>query len=87
MVISKTTTKRIQILNDSEINELYALPNFNRTDREDYFSLDNETKKLVNELRRLETRAYFILLLGYFRSRPIVFNFSFSDVVADLEYT
>jgi TnpA family transposase len=48
--------------------------------------LDSETKKLVNELRRLETRVYFILLLGYFRSRPIIFNFSFEDVVVDLDY-
>ncbi|MDO6653308.1 DUF4158 domain-containing protein [Colwellia sp. 1_MG-2023] len=74
------------MLTSSEINELYALPNFNHTDREDYFSLDSETQKLVNELRRLETRVYFILLLGYFRSRPIIFNFSFEDVVVDLDY-
>lgn len=86
LIINKPTTKRIQILSESEINELYALPNFSLTEREDYFSLDNETKKLVNGLRRLETRAYFILLLGYFRSRPIIFNFSFLDVIADLEY-
>ena len=85
-IINKLTTKRIQILSESEINELYALPNFSRTEREDYFSLDNETKKLVNGLRRLETRAYFILLLGYFRARPIIFNFSFFDVTGDLEY-
>ncbi|MBB1352221.1 MULTISPECIES: DUF4158 domain-containing protein [unclassified Pseudoalteromonas] len=64
MIITNPTTKRIQILTSSEINELYALPNFNHTDREDYFSLDSETQKLVNELRRLETRVYFILLLG-----------------------
>ncbi len=29
---------------------------------------------------------YFILLLGYFRSRPIVFNFSFTQVSNDLDY-
>lgn len=48
--------------------------------------MDSETQKLVNELRRLETRVYFILLLGYFISRPIIFNFSFDDVAADLDY-
>nr|WP_275672820.1 Tn3 family transposase [Marinomonas algicola] len=74
------------MLSESEINELYALPNFNRKDRDDYFSLDSETQRLVNELRRIETRVYFILLLGYFRSRPIVFNFSFSQVRSDLDY-
>ncbi|WP_191603807.1 Tn3 family transposase [Marinomonas algicola] len=84
--MSSSNTKRIQILSESEINELYALPNFNRKDRDDYFSLDSETQRLVNELRRIETRVYFILLLGYFRSRPIVFNFSFSQVRSDLDY-
>ncbi|WP_366035318.1 DUF4158 domain-containing protein [Pseudoalteromonas sp. ACER1] len=74
------------MLSESEINELYALPNFNRKDRDDYFSLDSETQRLVNELRRIETRVYFILLLGYFRSRPIVFNFSFTQVSNDLDY-
>ncbi|WP_275041157.1 MULTISPECIES: Tn3 family transposase [unclassified Pseudoalteromonas] len=73
-------------MSESEINELYALPNFSRQERDDCFSLDDETQKLVNELRRTETRAYFILLLGYFRSRPIVFNFSFDKVSNDLEY-
>ncbi len=73
-------------MRQSEINELYALPNFSHADREDYFSLDNETQKIVNELRRIETRIYFILLLGYFRSRPIIFNFSFNDVKADYDY-
>jgi TnpA family transposase len=79
-------TKRIQILTSSEINELYALPSFSRTEREDYFSLDKETLLLVNTLRRTETRIYFILLLGYFRSRPIIFNFTFSDVEIDYNY-
>ena len=45
----KKTDKRIQILRKSEINELYSLPNFNHADREDYFSLDDETKKLVDK--------------------------------------
>ena len=62
------------------------MPNFSRTDREDYFSLDKETQKLVNTLRQTETRIYFILLLGYFRSRPIVFSFTFADVEADYSY-
>ncbi|MBH0063464.1 DUF4158 domain-containing protein [Pseudoalteromonas sp. NZS71] len=86
MIIAAQLTKRIQILTQSEINELYALPNFSRADREDYFSIDKETQKLINTLRQTETRIYFILLLGYFRSRPIVFNFTFADVEADYNY-
>ena len=37
-------------------------------------------------MRQTETRIYFILLLGYFRSRPIIFNFTFSDVEPDFNY-
>lgn len=81
-----STEKRIHILSDSEINELYAIPNFNHSDREDYFSLDSETRRLISSLRRYETKIYFILLLGYFRSRPIIFNFTFSQVKDDFEF-
>jgi len=60
IIITTPNTKRIHILNKSEINELYALPHFNHADREEYFSLDTETQKIVNGLRRTETRIYFI---------------------------
>jgi len=82
----KSTVRRIKILSDAEINELYGLPSFNHADREDFFSLDDETQLLVDECRRIETKCYFILLLGYFRSKPIIFNFSFSEVQSDVEY-
>ena len=65
---------------------MYALPNFSHADREEYFSLDSEIKKIINISRLIEARIYFILLLGYFRSRPIIFNFSFGDVEADFDY-
>ncbi len=48
--------------------------------------MDNETKKIINKSRLIEARIYFILLLGYFRARPIIFSFSFSDVEADYDY-
>jgi hypothetical protein len=74
------------MLSQSEITELYTLPNFNHSDREEYFSLDSDTKKIINKSRLIEARIYFIILLGYFRSRPIIFNFSFADVEADYDY-
>jgi hypothetical protein len=40
--MGKATSKRIQILSESEINELYGIPNLNHSDREDYFSLDKD---------------------------------------------
>ncbi len=84
--MAKKTDKRIQILRKSEIDELYDLPNFNHADREDYFSLDDETQKLVDKCRQLETKVYFILLLGYFRCKPIIFNFSFNEAETDVSF-
>lgn len=36
--------KRIQILTPAEINEIYDLPTFNPTDREEYFSTMQQQK-------------------------------------------
>lgn len=52
--------------------------------KEGYFSLDAETQKLVNQCRSVETKIYFILLLGYFRAKPNIFNFSFTDVMESI---
>lgn len=84
--MKQSNNKRIKILNKSEIAELYSLPTFSHSEREEYFSLDDETQKLVDECRRIDTKCYFILLLGYFRSKPIIPNFDFNAVKADLDF-
>ncbi|NMU70384.1 DUF4158 domain-containing protein, partial [Vibrio parahaemolyticus] len=84
--MKQSNNKRIKILNKSEIAELYSLPTFSHAEREEYFSLDDETQKLVDECRRIDTKCYFILLLGYFRSKPIIPNFDFNAVKADLDF-
>ncbi len=78
--------KRLKILNNAEIESLYSIPVYNHSDREDYFSMDDEVKKFTFSLRKFEARVYFILLLGYFRTKPLVHNFSASEVNDDLNY-
>ncbi|KLU14600.1 MULTISPECIES: DUF4158 domain-containing protein [Xenorhabdus] len=82
----KKNEKRLHILNPNEVRELYERPVFNHADREDYFSLDHYTAKTVAELIRLETRIYFILLLGYFRAKPVIPKFDLDEVAEDAEY-
>lgn len=84
--MANKTGKRIQIIRKFEINELYDLPDFNHADREDYFSLYNETNRLVKQCRQFKTKVYFILLLGYFHCKPIICNFSFDEVESDTNY-
>lgn len=78
--------KRIEILTEAEVDELYCVPQFTDEQREKYFDLD-EVEKVLNS-RRNEgiTNAYHILLLGYFKYKPVVLNFTVADVKADLIY-
>jgi hypothetical protein len=84
--MSKQTDKRRRILSESEINELYCLPRFNNIQREQSFSLPDEELKAVNQQSSLSSKAYFILLLGYFREKPLIAQFRFRDVQDDLKY-
>lgn len=41
--------KRIRILTNNEINELYQIPSFSAVEREEYFSLDKELIPVIIE--------------------------------------
>lgn len=84
--MSQKNEKRIHILSPNEVSELYERPVFNQADREDYFSLDTHMHKIVEGLEKLETRLYFILLVGYFRAKPVIPKFTLDDVAGDAEY-
>lgn len=79
-------SKRISILTEAEINELYAIPRFSQVEREEYFSLDDDILKEIRRMRKLAPPLYLILLIGYFRAKPVSLTFRFKDVQEDLEY-
>ena len=84
--MNKTNQKRIHILTADEIKELYLRPLFNPTEREEYFALDEETLNMLNNMDKLETRIYLILLIGYFRAKPVVPKFTLREVKDDVDY-
>lgn len=84
--MSEVKSKRISILTEAEIDELYALPKFTQKEREEYFSLDEEILREVRSMRKMGPPLYLILLIGYFRAKPVSLTFRFQDVQADLEY-
>ena len=53
--------KRLKILNKSEIQELYGLPDFTHEERVMYFSLDSLENKELENLRSNLSKVYFIL--------------------------
>ena len=81
-----TNIKRISLLSETEINDLYARPEFNHDERKLYFTINELERDALKHYSNVRTRVYFILQLGYFKAKQQFFKFSFEDVRDDVEY-
>lgn len=79
-------TKRINLLSDVEVADLYARPDFNDEERELYFSLTEQEQTILNSYTELNTQVYFILQLGYFKAKQQFFKFTFATVQDDIKF-
>jgi len=79
-------TERLQILIDSEIKDLYNPPSFTLEEPRFYFALNDQEAKVANAIRNRAYHCYFVALLGYFKSRPVILSPSFEDVEEDLRF-
>ncbi len=79
-------TKRIHILSADEIKELYDRLVFNPAEREEYFTLDGDVLGMLYDLDKFEIKLYLIILIGYFRAKPVVPKFTLRDVKEDVNY-
>ena len=84
--MQSTRQGRIQILTATEIDDLYRRPEFNQTEREEFFSLDTLALGHVRKMEKLESKIHFILFIGYFRSKPVIPQFHLRDVRQDVRY-
>lgn len=80
------STKRLAILNEQEIQELFHRPVFSAEDQEHYFSLAPDEQLLFESLRHTRSRLLFLLQLGYFKASRRFFVFSWASVQTDLIY-
>jgi hypothetical protein len=81
-----TNLKRIYLLPEAEIADLYARPIFNQNEQQLYFELNQVELNILSQFGTVKTKVYFILQLGYFKAKNQFFTFSFEDVRADVEY-
>ena len=81
-----SNTNRLYLLSEAEITDLYARPNFNSTEKELYFTLNNHELDALNHYSYTRTRVYFILQLGYFKAKQQFFQFKFEEVPTNIEY-
>lgn len=78
--------KRIQLLSQTEIDELYAPPEFNDDERLLYFSLDEKEMAVAMGYANPKTKLYFILQLGYFKAKQQFYSLSLEEVSEDANY-
>ncbi|WP_141550121.1 DUF4158 domain-containing protein, partial [Bacillus pseudomycoides] len=69
------TKNRLKILSDDEIHRLYSRPIFTYQERVQYFTLSHVEKEVLHTLRSIKSKVYFILQLGYFKSKQLFFQF------------
>lgn len=88
MDIEKNTMNqnRLKILREDEVEIIYDRPIFTYEDRCQYFSLSQPEKELLDTLRSVKSKAYFILQLGYFKAKHLFFTFDLQEVEEDLRY-
>ncbi len=79
-------SKRRTILLDSEIQDLYGAPKLTFEQKQYYFSLNDLEFDALRSIRDRYNRGYFVLLLGYFKLKPVVLNIHFGEVRDDLQF-
>ncbi|RAU19902.1 hypothetical protein DN062_02180 [Nitrincola tibetensis] len=58
--------KRIQILSDAEVKDLFSAQSFNEHDRRYFFSLNYAELRVLRSLRHRLNKRMFVVMLGYF---------------------
>ncbi len=79
-------SKRIHLLSDTEVAELYVRPEFNIDEQTLYFTLNDAEQAVLDRYANTRTRTYFILQLGYFKAKQQFFKFNFEDVIDDTKF-
>lgn len=75
--------KRIDLLSQAEIDDLYARPVFNKEERCLYFSLTHKEFTVAMQYSNERTQLYFILQLGYFKAKQQFYSFNLEEVIED----
>jgi len=77
---------RIAILTKKEIDEIYGIPQFSPEDQLAFFHLSTEEEKIMISFRNANAKIFFILLLGYFKAKRMLFPLNIEIMKADIEF-
>ena len=78
--------RKVYLLSESEISDIYDIPDFNKLEKEIYFTLDESERKILDSFKTQNTKTFFILQLGYFKAKHRFFQIKFDNVKSDVRY-
>lgn len=78
--------KRIKILTEAEIADLFGPPVLNENDQRFFFTLNDHELAISQKIRRRDQRCMFTVLLGYFKVKPITLSPGYHQIKHDVKY-
>lgn len=78
--------ERVQILSEAEQDEFYRPPAFTSADQRFFFALNDKERAVAQGLRHRGQRYMLVVLLGYFKTKPVVLSPGFHQIKQDLIY-
>lgn len=85
--LGEPASRRLSILTQAELQEIYQRPTFTKQERIYYLKMSPGEEKMMNScLANVTSKVHFILQLGYFKFSFRFFKFTFNDTVSDVEY-
>jgi hypothetical protein len=79
-------SKRIRILPENEVYDIFARPTFNDDERLVLFELNQEEQVILDSKNSTASSVDLIIQLGYFRAKHQFFKFTLADVAEDVDY-
>ncbi len=84
--IQDKRSRRLRILTKNERQQLFQFQKFNLEERIYYFSLKKNEKLILSGLKSIKSKVHFIIQLGYFKAKKILFSFDLDEVNEDINY-
>ena len=82
----QSQAKRLAILSLPEAQELYSVPPLNTHEKDYFFTLDDDELAAVNRLHSHRNRIHCLLMLGYFKIKPVCLLYQWKDIDQDYRY-
>jgi hypothetical protein len=79
-------SKRLTILNEAEVKDLYGVPSLSLEEKRVSFVINDMEQDIIQSIRDRRHKCYAIALRGYFKIKPIQLNPSYKELQEDLDF-